>query len=72
MFVDLIDSKINPQDEEGPIVRWSFTAHGGEFPTNPKLIYIITDDSVVISGTQMYAVSDTLPETPTVADFYFK
>jgi hypothetical protein len=62
---------VSPSEQSG-ISRWSFSANGGLYPTDPKILYIVTDNSVIPENTQFYAKLNTLPAVPTISDFYFK
>jgi hypothetical protein len=72
MFIDIVDSKPNNSVPTGGLVRWNFDDHDGDFPTDPDVFYIAKDDTVYPAGTQFYSVNDTLPDPPTIADFYTK
>jgi hypothetical protein len=56
------------------IERWDFAANSDTFPDNPYKIYIVKNDGInlIPDGTLMYSIENTLPTTPTIADFYFK
>jgi hypothetical protein len=69
------DAKLISKDAFGSSMeRWDFSAHSNAFPTDPFKIYIVKSESVygIADGTLMYSVGNTLPTTPTIADFYLK
>lgn len=67
------DAKLISKDVlSSGINRWNFAANSGAFPTDPTKIYVATDSSVYPENTQFYSMTDTLPTTPTAANFYTK
>jgi len=76
MLVRGADTKLIDKDvfvtAGSPIQRWDFSAHGGVYPTDPKKIYWVTDDSVLPANTQLFSKTDTLPPIPSIDNFYTK
>lgn len=43
----------------GIVTLWDFSAHAGNYPTDPDKLYIVTDSSVLPENTWMVAITST-------------